>query len=208
MLITQLKQEKEIFNLIQDKDVFIFICKGCKEVFFPLDEVKNLIAKMQKAPLSVVVDYLCNTEFAKIYLEKSSDKINSADVVLVFSCGIGTQVVARECSTNVSLVKKIYTGCDTFYINGFKGVTVPAQGKYDCALCGQCYLNYTDGLCPITLCSKRLLNGPCGGEKNGKCELSNAAGIAIDCGWEKIYNRLKENNRLNKLTQAINLRKY
>lgn len=204
MLITQLKQEKEIFDLIQDKSVFIFICKGCKEVSFPLDEVKNLIAKMQNKNQEVaVVDYLCNTEFTKIYIEKSSDKINSADVVLVFSCGIGTQVVAKECSISISN-KRIYTGCDTLYINGFKGVTVPAQGKYNCALCGQCYLNYTNGLCPITLCSKSLLNGPCGGEKNGKCELSNA----IDCGWEKIYSRLKENNRLDKLTQAINLRKY
>ncbi|HCJ67524.1 MAG TPA: 5,10-methylene tetrahydromethanopterin reductase, partial [Elusimicrobia bacterium] len=64
---------------------------------------------------------------------------------------------------------QIYPGCDTLYLNGFQGLT---PFNFDCAQCGQCFLNYTGGICPLTSCAKSLLNGPCGGAKNGKCEVA------------------------------------
>ena len=73
---------------------------------------------------------------------------------------------------------------------GFQGVT-PLE--YDCDQCGECFLNLTGGICPITACSKSLVNGPCGGTKDGKCEVSPT----MDCGWERIIQRLKAQGRLD-----------
>ena len=55
-----------------------------------------------------------------------------------------------------------------------------------CRMCGDCVLGSTGGICPVTQCAKSLVNGPCGGQKNGKCE----ANAENDCAWIKIYNRL------------------
>ena len=66
---------------------------------------------------------------------------------------------------------------------------------FKCDQCGECYLNLTGGICPITACSKSLVNGQCGGSKNGKCEVDSE----MECGWERIYRRLKEIGRLDAL---------
>jgi electron transport complex protein RnfC len=94
--------------------------------------------------------------------------------------------------------KTVHAGCNTLYVNGFQGLT-PAC--HNCAQCGTCYLNYTAGICPVTACSKGLLNGQCGGCKNGKCEVDKE----MDCGWEKIFNKL---NKTGKLDNKVHLRNF
>ena len=74
----------------------------------------------------------------------------------------------------------------------FQGVT-PLE--YKCDQCGECYLNLTGGICPITACSKSLVNGQCGGCKDGKCEVDSE----MECGWERIYRRLAQIGRLDVL---------
>ena len=67
------------------------------------------------------------------------------------------------------------------------------------------YLNVTGGICPIVDCSKSLVNGQCGGAKNGKCEIDPKK----DCAWEKIYQRLEKQGRTKEfLDQPIQLRDY
>ena len=88
--------------------------------------------------------------------------------------------------------KMVCAACDTYPVPGFQGVT-PLE--YKCDQCGECYLNLTGGICPITACSKSLVNGQCGGSKNGKCEVDSD----MECGWERIYRRLKEIGRLDAL---------
>ena len=70
--------------------------------------------------------------------------------------------------------------------------------------CGECYLNYTGGICPITACSKSLINGQCGGSKNGKCEVNKD----MDCGWERIYRKLEKLDRLETLKYETKVRDY
>ena len=108
-----------------------------------------------------------------------------ADAVLVFSCGVGVQTISGLLDD-----KPVYACCDTVELPGFQGVT-PLE--YDCDQCGECFLNLTGGICPITACSKSLVNGPCGGTKDGKCEVSPT----MDCGWERIIQRLKAQGRLD-----------
>jgi electron transport complex protein RnfC len=180
MLITKLKDREEIISFF-DLRPFVFKCFGCKEVYFPEEEVDRLIEENRDEITGAArVDYLCREEFSKVYIEKVSSEIEKSGGILVFSCGVGVQVIAKLCEG-----KKVLAGCDTYYLNGFQGLSVQNSG---CQQCGECYLNHTGGICPITACSKGLLNGPCGGAKNGKCEVSPD----MDCGWELIYKRLKE----------------
>jgi hypothetical protein len=178
MLITKLKNKEELLPLLEKKP-FIIKCFGCKEVYFPEDEIGELLKENENKITGIArLDYLCKEEFSKLYLARYSSDIQNSGAVIVFSCGVGIQVIAKLCPG-----KEILAGCDTYYLDGFQGLS--AQNA-NCEQCGQCYLNNTGGICPLTVCSKGLLNGPCGGAKNGKCEVSPE----MDCGWELIYKRL------------------
>ena len=198
MLITELKAKEVIKSLVNGK-VFIINCHGCKEVRFPEEAAKELqkeLAAEGNVTGIFTTDYICNPENLKLRLEKRQAEIDAADAVLVFSCGVGVQTVAEFLGD-----KKVYAACDTFPLPGFQGVT-PLE--YDCKQCGECYLNLTGGICPITACSKSLVNGQCGGAKNGKCEVDPN----MECGWERIYQRLKAVGRLDVLKCPVQIRNY
>ena len=198
MLITELKA-KEVIKSLAGGKVFIINCHGCKEVRFPEEAAKELqkeLAAEGNVTGIFTTDYICNPENLKLRLEKRKEEIDSADAVLVFSCGVGVQTVAEFLGD-----KKVYAACDTFPLPGFQGVT-PLE--YDCKQCGECYLNITGGICPITACSKSLVNGQCGGSKSGKCEVDPD----MECGWERIYRRLAQLGRLDVLKCPIQVRNY
>ena len=199
MLITQLKAKEPIVSLVDGKKAFIINCQGCKEVHFPEKEAaeleKELAANGQVTGV-ITTDYICNPDNMKLRLQKHMDEIEAADVVLVLSCGIGVQTVAEYLEE-----KKVCAACDTFPLPGFQGVT-PLE--YKCDQCGECYLNLTGGICPITACSKSLVNGQCGGSKNGKCEVDGE----MECGWERIYRRLAQLGRLDALKCPTQIRNF
>lgn len=187
MLITKLKSKEAIFSLI-DGTVFIINCHGCKEAGFPEEEAKQLqqeLAASGKVVGILTTDYICNPENMKLRLRSHLSEIAEADAVLVFSCGVGVQTVSAYLED-----QKVYAACDTVALPGFQGVT---PLNYDCGQCGECFLNLTGGICPITACPKSLVNGPCGGTKSGKCEVDPS----MECGWERIIQRLKEQGRLD-----------
>ena len=198
MLITELKSKETILSLIPGK-TFVIICHGCKEIHFPEQEAAALVKELEdggKLTGSIVTDYICNPDNLKLRLEKHADAIAAAETVLVLSCGVGVQTVA-----DLFADKKVCAGCDTYALPGFQGVT-PLE--YDCRQCGECYLNLTGGICPITACSKSLVNGQCGGAKNGKCEVDPG----MECGWERIQRRLAQVGRLDALKCPIQIRNY
>ena len=198
MLITELKAKETILSLESGK-VFIINCHGCKEIRFPEAEAEALQKEMEetgKVTGIFTTDYICNAENLAIRLQKYQAAIDAADAVLVFSCGVGVQTVAEHLGD-----KKVFACCDTYALPGFQGVT-PLE--YDCRQCGECYLNITGGICPLTACSKGLVNGQCGGAKKGKCEVDPN----MECGWERIYQRLKAVGRLDALKCPVQLRNY
>ena len=198
MLITELKNKDTILSLITGK-VFILNCHGCREIKFPEQEAEEL---QRELSLSGVVtgilttDYICNADILKLRLEHKAAEIAAADMILVFSCGVGVQTVAELFAD-----KKVLAACDTIALPGFQGVT-PLE--HDCKQCGECYLNLTGGICPLTACSKSLVNGQCGGAKNGKCEVSPD----MECGWERIYQKLKKLGRLDAMKCPVQIRNY
>lgn len=198
MLITELKNKETILSLAEGK-VFIINCHGCKEVHFPEKEANDLQKELKEAGKVTGIfttDYICNPENMKLRLDLHKAEINAADAVLVFSCGVGVQTLSEYLGN-----KKVYACCDTYPLPGFQGVT-PLE--YDCKQCGECYLNLTGGICPITACSKSLVNGQCGGAKNGMCEVDPT----MECGWERIYKRLKMVGRLDALKCPVQIRNY
>ena len=198
MLITELKDKDLILSQVTDK-AFLLICHGCKEVHFPEHEVEALKAELTaagKVTGSLTTDYICNVENLTLRLQKFAAEIEAADAIFVFSCGVGVQTVAQQYPG-----KKVVACCDTYALPGFQGVT-PLE--YDCKQCGQCYLNLTGGICPITACSKSLVNGQCGGAKNGMCEVDPN----MECGWERIIRRLKQVGRTDVLKCPVQLRNY
>ncbi len=198
MLITKLKAKEDIEALVTGK-AFIVNCHGCKEVSFPEKEAEALqkeLCQAGKITGILTTDYICNPENMKLRLEKHRKEIDAADMVLVFSCGVGVQSVAEYFED-----KKVCAGCDTIALPGFQGVT-PLE--YKCDQCGECFLNITGGICPLTACSKSLVNGQCGGAKDGKCEVDPE----MECGWERIYQRLKKLGRLDLLKVPVQLRNY
>ena len=200
MLMTVIKPTEEILSLAQGK-VFVITCHGCKEVNLSeaehqAEELFDRFRGHERLAGIMTADYICNPEYWAARMEKYADQIEAADTVLVFSCGVGVQTVA-----SLLPEKRVVPGCDTYPLPGFQGVT-PLE--YDCGQCGQCYLNLTGGICPITACSKSLVNGQCGGAKNGKCEVDPN----MDCGWEKIYRRLAQLGRLDAMKCPTQLRDY
>ncbi len=141
MLITKLKNKENILSLLGKKP-FIIKCFGCKEVYFPEEEIEQLIRENESKITGVArLDYLCREEFSKLYLERYGSEIKDSGSIIVFSCGVGVQVISKLCPE-----KEVLAGCDTFYLDGFQGLSVQ---NVNCEQCGECYLNYTGGICPL-----------------------------------------------------------
>ncbi len=116
--------------------------------------------------------------------------------IFVISCGLGIQTVADMAEIPV------YAASNSLNYTGHHGM---ALTKKSCDACAQCYLNITGGVCPIVDCSKSLVNGQCGGAKNGKCEVDSNK----DCAWEKINKKLEQQGRLEEfLSQPVQVRDY
>jgi len=113
------------------------------------------------------------------YVEELAPFIDQADAVLSMACGCGVQEVARRFKN-----MPVYPALNTQFMGASERQGVWAER---CQGCGDCLLGLTGGICPIARCSKRLLNGPCGGSTNGKCEISPE----VDCVWQLIWDRLK-----------------
>ena len=200
MLLTKMKKPEELLPHMKGK-VFAVTCHGCKEVNVSEAE-QEAEAFFEKASRSsrmlglLTADYICNPAYLKARFEKFSKEIAEAETIVVFACGVGVQTVA-EAFTD----KRVCAGNDTYLLPGFQGVT-PLE--HDCQRCGQCYLNLTGGICPITACSKGLINGQCGGAKNGMCEVDPN----MECGWERITRKLTQLGRLDVLKCPVQLRDF
>ena len=134
----------------------------------------------------------CDTEFLDLLAGRTDD----LDAILSLGCGIGVQTIAERFPGLPAL-----PGVNT----SFMGVT-KESGVWDerCAACGDCRLEETAGICPITRCTKGILNGPCAGTKNGKCE----ANQDMDCAWILIYKRLEQLQQLEKMRRYYPLRNF
>ncbi|MFC1632104.1 methylenetetrahydrofolate reductase C-terminal domain-containing protein [Candidatus Omnitrophota bacterium] len=202
MIFTEKKPIAEILKATaKDKNIFLAACNGCPESADTGGRaaVAELKKELEQAGKTVVgealIDFLCNKTLVSMRLIRHKDKLKSADSIIVISCGIGVQAVAAI------LDKVVHPALDTVSLGGFQGLW-PSDER--CEQCGDCVLDSTGGICPIAFCSKSLLNGACGGTKEGKCEVDQE----IDCGWHLIYERLKKTGKLENLKQFRKARNF
>jgi ferredoxin len=188
----------EIIDEIKDfQKVLIAGCNGCVTVCEAggLKEVELLASALRlyftkNAKRMDIAETSLTRQCDKEYLQELEDRIDSYDAVVSLACGAGVQLMAEMYDT-----KPIFPGVDTCFV----GIT-EEQGVWTerCQACGQCILASTGGICPIARCAKRMLNGPCGGSENGKCEISILVGRDVDCGWHLIFERLKKLGQLQR----------
>jgi hypothetical protein len=147
-------------------------------------EMKERLEGLGKLVTGWTVIPIACDEMTEVAVKENSGAIQNANCILVMACALGVQ----KLSTYVD--RPIIPALDTLFIGVEES---PGFFKEVCAQCGQCILGQTAGICPLTACHKGLLNGPCGGTKNGKCEVDKEK----DCAWTLIYQRLREQGRLD-----------
>ncbi len=188
--ITRQKSLDEIEHLLCGLDrAFIVGCGTCATMTKTggRDQVIEMKDRLQERGKMVtgwtVIPTACD-EMTRAALAETDGAVRSAECLLVMSCALGVQRVATY------MEKPVLPALDTLFI-GIENE--PGHFHEACDQCGQCLLGYTAGICPITACHKGLLNGPCGGTNNGKCEIDKEK----DCAWTLIYRRLEEQGRLD-----------
>ncbi|MBN2098354.1 MAG: methylenetetrahydrofolate reductase C-terminal domain-containing protein [Dehalococcoidia bacterium] len=199
--ITKQKGLAEIERLLEkESSVFLVGCGTCATMCHTggkdevLEMARRLVDLGKTITGSVVIPTVCDAQDREAVSENVK-AIDEADCILVMACAYGVQTLALYTD------KPVYPALDTLFMGQEMS---PGVFSEVCVQCGECVLGWTGGICPITACPKGLLNGPCGGAKNGKCEVSSAR----DCAWEVIYERLSQQGKLDNLRKRRSLRNF
>lgn len=196
MIVAESKPIKELLEMVKDfKKILVVGCKGCvtvcnvggaKEAAILASTIR--IAGKKEGLDVVVSEHTLERQCDPEYINELKDVIVDYDAVISIACGVGPQFLSERYPD-----KKIFPGVNTKFMGG-----AVEHGVWEerCAGCGACAIHLFGGLCPIARCSKSLLNGPCGGSSNGKCEISNE----VDCVWDLIVTKMMAQDRLDELT--------
>ena len=182
MIITEKKPVDELLAMLGDvRKVAIVGCGSCATSCQTggEKEVAEMKAFLEGRGIEVVATIIPGECCHKLLVKKETKILrdSGAEAVVGMACGDGVQTVAD----NVQL--PVYPANNTVFLGQIERVGMFSEY---CRMCGDCVLGTTGGICPITRCAKSLVNGPCGGQKNGKCEVNPEN----DCAWIQIYNRL------------------
>ncbi len=199
--ITKPKSKEELDSLLNGLHrIFIIGCGTCVTLTHTGGAPE--VAAMKESLLEsgkfvsghVVVPVACDNLTADI-LNEEMGKIEQADVLLIMTCAFGVQTISSQ------LKRMVVPALDTLFIGKESGA---GQFNEICTQCGTCIIGETGGICPVTSCHKGLVNGPCGGTNQGKCEIPNDK----DCAWTLIYNRLNELGRLDSMRKLQGPRNF
>ena len=187
MIVADKKPIEEIIDYLKNKNKILVL--GCNECVTVCEaggkkEVGVLASALRMYFLNqgeevtideVTLERQCDHE----YLEEIRNQVDQYDAIVSLACGVGVQFTAEKYHAT-----PIYPGVNTCFL----GVT-EERGLWTerCQACGTCLLAQTGGICPVSRCAKRLLNGPCGGSTDGKCEINKE----IDCAWQLIVDRMQ-----------------
>ena len=199
MIIAKQKDLGQVIKMLEGKErVLVAGCRSCVAICLvggerevaTLAEALRLKASMEGRDIDVA-EVTVERQCEKEWVREMEPVIRDRDIVLSLACGVGVQVVQEMYPT-----VRVVPGLDTSNMGAPE-----EQGIYmeKCGGCGDCVLHLTGGVCPVARCSKSLMNGPCGGSQDGRCEVDPD----IPCGWEQIYRSLERLGRLDLLEENI-----
>jgi len=199
MIVAEKKPIDEIKEMLKGfKKVLNVGCGGCTsiclsggqtEVNLLNDELKNAFNLDQ---ISIQIDGFtierqCNADF----YPDLDERAKTYEALLSMACGAGVQFLAERYPE-----KPVFPALNTVFVGVDRDI---GWFEENCRTCRECVIGETGGICPITRCAKSLFNGPCGGtSQEGKCEVSKD----VPCAWYEIYQRLKEQNRLENILKV------
>lgn len=204
MIVGKQKSIDENFDVIKKhKKVLVFGCNTCVAVCHAggnkeaeiMASMLRMKAKQEGLDIEIKnsgIERQCEHDFFSPVL----DEIKWADAVLSMACGIGVQFMAEKYEST-----PIYPGIDTCFLGA---TDHPGLWTERCQACGTCVLATTGGICPIARCAKRVMNGPCGGSSNGKCEVNKE----LDCAWQLILDRLKAIDKMDEYETLMPLKDW
>jgi ferredoxin len=199
MIVAERKKIPELLDIVKEhKKLLVLGCGTCVTVCLAggerevgiISAALRIAARLQGLPLEVeelTIERQCDN----VFIEQAAEAVARNDAVLSLGCGAGVQAVAERFGD-----KPVYAGLDTTFIGILEEQGVWAE---KCAACGACVLHNYGGICPLTRCAKRMLNGPCGGSREDRCEVR----ADLPCAWQLIYARLKEIGQLDRLRQIV-----
>jgi len=197
MIVARQKPIEEIVDMTKTYHKILVVgCKGCVTVCNVGGEKEAAIlasalriAGKREGRELVVDDYTLERQCDPEYVDELRNIIDDYDAVISIACGVGPQFLSERYPA-----VRVFPGVNTEFMGGAEEHGIWSER---CAGCGTCVVHYFGGVCPIARCSKSLLNGPCGGSNNGKCEISKE----VDCIWDIIVTRMMEQGRLKELIE-------
>ena len=194
--ITAQKPVEEIMKYLEKcQRVHIIGCGTCATLCHTggKSEVVGMKEKLEASGKKVtgwmVIPTACD-ELTGDALRSNAEAVEAADCILAMTCAVGVQTINLQ----LKEPKPVYPGLNTLFL-GMEDS--PGHFIEACMQCGACVLGRTAAICPLVRCAKSLLNGPCGGSVDGKCEISPD----VPCGWQLIYDRMAETGRLDEMDE-------
>jgi ferredoxin len=197
MIVAHRKSIPELIEILTDhNNVLVLGCGTCVTVCLAggqrevgiIASALRMASELRGHALKVeelTIERQCDN----VFIETAAEAIERNDAILSLGCGAGVQAIAERYNH-----KPVYAGLDTTFIGILEERGVWTE---KCSACGDCILHNYGGVCPVTQCAKRLLNGPCGGSREDRCEVRPDR----PCAWQLIYQRLKDIDQLDKLRQ-------
>jgi ferredoxin len=196
MIVADRKNVAEIRDMLKDhRRVLLLGCGTCVTVCLAGGEREvNILGSAVRMALTLigrgdVAVHECTVErqCEHAFIDALAPRVAEYDAICSLGCGAGVQAMAERFPQT-----PVYPGLNTQFIG-----ILESQGVWTekCSACGSCRLGEFAGICPLTRCAKRLLNGPCGGSRQGQCEVRPELG----CGWQLIYDRAKSLGTLDRL---------
>jgi ferredoxin len=197
MIVAQRKTIPDILDIVKEhKNVLVLGCGTCVTVCLAGGEREVSIISSALRIASRKAGETIERQCDNVFIESAAEEITKNDAVLSLGCGAGVQAIAERYPE-----KPVYAGLDTAFLGILESRGVWTE---KCAQCGACVLADFGGVCPVTRCAKHMLNGPCGGSRIDRCEISPSQ----PCAWQMIYKRLKDIGELDKIKRKYPIKDW
>ena len=204
MIVAERKPLAEILDMVRDcKKILVLACRGCVSVCSAGGEREaEILASLIRLGMKKngksceVIEGSLVRQCDREYIDGIDQWQGQYDAIVSTACGVGVNFIA-----NLRPADNVFPALNTTFFGGSAEQGIWSE---QCAGCGDCVLHLTGGLCPVARCAKSLMNGPCGGSVDGRCEIDPN----VDCVWQMIYDRMGRLDRQEEMAKSAPIRDW